>query len=394
MLATDKHINTVISLSVLYILLYTPVWGSAYTSIAAIIAILSTIYSGYLKNFSSENKQSIILILIALTIHTALSSLPEKSVTGTVSVLKGLILYVPAIIAGKNLSHQDTIKYLSYIIALNCIFFLYLLGFIIDWESSYHSIMMWSEKHLGNLHNLNNVIFTTNLAAIVVFIMAKNSLCKILSLLAMPILITISIVVKSEGSTIALYCTLLAGAYFFVQDRYKKAIILLSVTPIVLLNILYYSPDILHQLTGISSNTLNIRSDIYYQLINAWHQEPWFGWGINTYKYIEETATNGRSFLYPHNIYLEALFSLGITGAIILLLTKAYALYKIDFSKLKTSPIALIAFMIYIYISIKGMSDMKFLSQQTIGWFCVCFGLLHGSIGRENASQPTSKNLN
>jgi O-antigen ligase len=121
-----------------------------------------------------------------------------------------------------------------------------------------------------------------------------------------------------------------------------------------------------------------IRSEIYSQLINAWLQHPWNGWGLNTYKYVEETHVNGQQFLYPHHIYLESLFSLGLLGCGLILIWIVTKLRKIDSTRIQSSTISLFAFLALLYISVKGMSDMKLLSQQTIGWLAACIGIFHG----------------
>jgi O-antigen ligase len=261
---------------------------------------------------------------------------------------------------------------------VNCLLLAALLFWVVDWNNSYLSLMHWSEKHLGNLHNLNNLIFISDLLALTLLLKAKEQRNKLLAGGCLLLLLFASVLVKSEGSSIALAITLLALLALYSRGRWRLLLAGFAILPVILLHLFYMDPDLFSWLTGYHSNTLTIRSGIYQQLLSAWQQHPWSGWGFNTYKYVDETRVNGVKFIYPHHIYLEAMFSLGIAGSAVVLAWIANALRKIDLSRIQQSAVGLLAFLALIYISAKGMSDLKLLSQQTVGWIAVCLGLLHG----------------
>jgi O-antigen ligase len=148
---------------------------------------------------------------------------------------------------------------------------------------------------------------------------------------------------------------------------------------VLLLQFFYVFPEQFSSVTGLQASTLHIRSNIYSKLIEVWSCHPFIGWGVATYKYVEATAVNGYQFLYPHNLYLEALFSIGVIGSILLSAWLLKALGSLNFRAIVANPAKAFALAVLTYLSIKGMSDMKLMSYHTIGLFSICFGLLLGS---------------
>lgn len=373
-----------ICMGVFYILVYTPFWGPAWVGVIAGLTIGLTFIQGHYKSFAIEHRYFLIALLAFFVINIISSQLPVKATIGAVSVLKGLMIYPAALLAGRVMSENHFNRLAMVFLFVNSLFLLALLLWVVNWDKTYFSLASWSEHHVGNLHNLDNLVYISDLLALTLLLKVQDLRVKLLAGTSLLLFIFVSVLVQSEGSTLALAVCLMALIALYSGGRWKILFIGSALLPVMFLHVFYFNPALFTELTGSSSQTMIIRSEIYSQLINAWLQYPWSGWGLNTYKYVEETHVNGQAFLYPHHIYLEGLFSLGLLGCGLILVWIVTMLRKIDSTKIPSSTISLFAFIALIYISVKGMSDMKLLSQQTIGWLAACIGILHGQTKRSD----------
>lgn len=373
-----------ICIGVLYILVYTPFWGPAWVGVIAGLTIGLTFIQGYYKSFAIKHRYFLVALLAFFVINIIFSPLPVKAATGAVAVLKGLMIYPAALLAGRVMEDNYFNRLAMVCLFINSLFFIILLLWDVNWDNAYDSLVSWSSNHVGNLHNLDNLVFSSDLLALTLLLKVKSLRIKLLVGISLLLFIFVSVLVQSEGSTLAMAVCLMALIALYSYGQWKVLFIGLALLPITLLHMFYFNPDLFTQLTGDASQTMIIRSEIYSQLINAWLQHPWNGWGLNTYKYVEETQINGQGYLYPHHIYLESLFSLGLLGCGLILIWLVTMLRKIDSTRIPSSSISLFVFLMLLYISVKGMSDMKLLSQQTIGWLAACIGILHGRTKRSD----------
>lgn len=374
----DDYALMAICIGVFYISVYTPFWGPAWVATIAGITIWLTFILGHYKSFAIEHRYFLIALLTFFIINIIFSSLPIKSTVGAVAVLKGLMIYPAALLVGRVMSENNFNRLAIIFLLLNSLFLLSLLLWGVNWDNTYNSLSSWSEQHVGNLHNLDNLVYISDLLALTLLLKVQDIRIKILAGSSLFLFIFVSVLVQSEGSTLAFTVSLMALIAMYSTGQWKVLFISMSLLLVIFLHIFYFNPDLFTQLTGNASQTMIIRSEIYRQLIDTWLQHPWIGWGLNTYKYVGETHVNGQQFLYPHHIYLEGLFSIGILGCGVILGCIVMMVRKFDSTKIHSSSICLFAFIALLYISVKGMSDMKLISQQTIGWLSVCFGLLQG----------------
>jgi O-antigen ligase len=380
----DDYYTTVICIGVFYMLMYTPFWGVAWVGTIAGLIIGLTFIQGHYKSFAIEHRYFVIGLLAFFVINIISSPLPVKATTGSVAVLKGLMIYPAALLAGRAMSENHFNRLAMLFLFVNSMFLLALLLGVVNWDNTYDSLVLWSGNHVGNLHNLDNLVFISDLLALTLLLKVKALRGKLLAGTSLLLFIFVSALVQSEGSTLAVAVCLIVLIALYSTGQWKVLFIGLALLSVIILHVFYFNPDLFTQLTGNASQTMIIRSEIYSQLINTWLQHPWNGWGLNTYKYVEETHVNGQEFLYPHHIYLESLFSLGLLGCGLILIWIVTMLRKIDSTRIQSSTISLFAFLALLYISVKGMSDMKLLSQQTIGWLAACIGILHGQTKRSD----------
>ncbi len=366
----------------LFLMVYIPVSLIAQTNaVAALLLLISVAYTPYFS-FVRQHAKAVMAILLFLTANVALSPLPKDAATGAFNVFKGLWLFPLAILAYPLFTRRRFGWSALLLCIINALAALALLIWIVDWSNIYLSLLTWSDKHVGNLHNLNNFLFVSDLLALTLILRYQERLFRFGALFCLLPQAILSVLVQSEGSVLAMLCSCVLLAALHFQGRKRIYLLICSVLPLIALQLLYAFPELLTTLTGLKSQTLSIRSQIYAQLIETWQHHPLTGWGIATYKYVEETAVNGKEFLYPHNLYLEALFSLGLIGTLITALVAARMLRSIDYSSAIQNPVQLFALATLTYLSIKGMSDMKLMSAHTIGWLSLCLGLLLASNSR------------
>ena len=108
-------------------------------------------------------------------------------------------------------------------------------------------------------------------------------------------------------------------------------------------------------------------------LINLIYEKPFFGYGfgVSSISLSELRYIIGFSPAHAHNILLQSLFCLGITGTTIVLLI----IYKIfSFYKKTSDPIFLI---ILFFILIRGTTESSFMTGSVnFSWLLVCFSFL------------------
>ena len=114
-------------------------------------------------------------------------------------------------------------------------------------------------------------------------------------------------------------------------------------------------------------NTFLVRKEIYANTLALIYEHPWFGHGINTFKYSSGlNDPTGAPFIMPHNIYLEQLYSWGIVGTLlffsglIIILKKACKkpVRNLDSNKYLT----MLGYTLLVYSFSRGLLDLKFFS--------------------------------
>lgn len=362
-----------------YTLVFTPVNMVSFTTVISILLLLSSIAYGSFFRFVRSHMKALTAIIIFLAVNAALSPLPKEAATGAFNVFKGLWILPVAVLASGSFTETRFRRVALALSITSAVIAAGLLLLVVDWTAPYRSLLAWSHSYVGNIHNLDNFLFLSLILAGIVIWQYRSAATRLMGLCAALPLMLMCILAKSEGSYLALGFTVLLLAGLRFRNRFGFGLLILAFLPVLLLQICYVFPEQYSSVTGFQANTLHIRSRIYSQLFEAWSQHPFIGWGAATYKYVEAAAVNGYEFLYPHNLYLEALFSLGVVGSILLSAWLLKALRNIDFRAVINHPAKAFALATLAYLSIKGMSDMNLMSYHTVGLFAICFGLLLGS---------------
>ncbi len=105
-------------------------------------------------------------------------------------------------------------------------------------------------------------------------------------------------------------------------------------------------------------------------------ERPWLGYGINNFKGLADTAVLGVHYIYPHQIYLEALFSFGVLGCA-LFVAVIHAVFRFSSrSAIVADPLAMLGFLLVMYMAGKGLTDMKLIDIQPLGIFMLGAGFM------------------
>jgi len=384
---TPEMRQNFLAAGLVYMMLFTPVNMVSQTTAVSAVLILALILRGSFFRFLRSRLKTLVAIIIFLTVNAALSPLPKEASTGAFNVFKGLWILPVAILASDSLT-KSRFRWVAMLLSVTAsVISIALLTQVVEWQRTYHSLTTWSESHIGNIHNLNNFLFISLLLAGITAWRYHDRVSRILILLAALPIVLMCILVKSEGSILALGCTVLLLTGLHHRNRLSLA---LAGLPVLTLQVAYVFPEQFSSLTGIQAHTLHVRSQIYSKLFDAWTQHPFMGWGAGTYKYVEAVAVEGTQYLYPHNLYLEALFSVGIIGILIIGAWLIKALSHIDFGAVIEDPARAFALATLTYLCVKGMSDMNLMSYHTVGLLSICFGILLGPKENLKTKQQTS----
>lgn len=359
-------------------MIFTPINMLAHTPIVGILLLLASIAFGSYFRFVRNHLKTLIVIVVFLSINAVSSPIKHEAITGAFNVFKGLWVLPIAILASKSFT-EKRFQLVAIPFSILCAaIVLSLLFSVVDWSEPYRSLATWSVSNVGNLHNLNNFLFTALILVAILAWKCRDLKTRTIGLISLPPILVACALVQSEGSLLALGCSALLLTGLSLRNNLGRALLVLPVVPVILLQFFYVLPSLLPNIPGIQAQTLNIRTEIYSRLLSTWAEHPVLGWGTATYKYVDKTAVDGYQFLYPHNLYLEALFSIGIAGCLLLSWWLLRNLRSIDFYSTTNSAAKSFTLALLVYLSIKGMSDMNLMSYHTIGLFAICFGLLIG----------------
>lgn len=106
------------------------------------------------------------------------------------------------------------------------------------------------------------------------------------------------------------------------------------------------------------------RMNLIAEAMEAWRDQPWIGYGINTFSYISSLG------MYTHNNYVELLFSLGIIGISIYYSFFAWILMKL-LKYLRTSGFSAIFFAVIVNIIICDYGMVSYGNEYIQCWLAL-----------------------
>lgn len=361
-----------------------------YTSNSAIVLLICAFcfYWENCKRFIERNKKSIYLLGLSLIIGIVFSKLPGKSTKGMYDFLRGIILILPALICVKM--YAENKAGFEKISASVAIFFSLMLSlFPLFYFINNPKIPMWAYIYrnagtaFGNVHNLINGTAILMLFCFALVLWSSLSLHwkwpLILCVLAETAFLYVC---RSEGAYLALFFCVL-GYLFFLKKTLQKWVLALFVGVLFFYISLFVAPEFYHHNIHFSLGGFSARSDIYASTLQAIMDSPWVGYGINTYKYLSigQPQELKNNLLFPHQIFLEALFSLGIVGMSFLLWSLIRLLKGTVNPVLSKNFLHGFGFLAFIFLLGKGMTDAKFFGFYFSGLLGMSLGFMLSTKG-------------
>lgn len=315
--------------------------------------------------------------VLALTAFSVLSArLPGRAVVGGYELLRSLSLILPALVLVAQDVPQQVLNWLkAYVLIFSLLFLaMYLTG--LAPPGPYEHMYAWAFAHFGNPHNLINVSALVLLGAVVLLVFEDRMPMRAVLAVLCAFSVWVQWVLQSEGAYLALgicACT-------WVALRYGGALRVLgglgvcagvAVYVLLMLNI-----ELAKASLGLSLESFEIRAIMNERLLALVAERPWVGYGMNNFKGLADTAVLGVLYVYPHQIYLEALFSFGVLGCA-LFVAVIHAVFRFSSrSAIVADPLAMLGFLLVMYMAGKGLTDMKLIDIQPLGIFMLGAGFM------------------
>jgi O-antigen ligase len=305
-----------------------------------------------------------LLLGLALLLGMLGSDQPARSVKGVYDVVRGFGLFfvASALIAQFPRAQVMTSARLTF----SLLAFL-MLGAAFAMASHAGQLGLRDNKllheHIGNLHEYANfaVIIALALTCLrVVMVQRKATVTAALLAACVTALMT-----TSRGNILALLFCL--SLIFCVSKRRYLA---------------FFSAS--DCLAGwCPGETLVIRKQIYRETLALVFEQPWLGHGVNTFKYVSGIRLGHEPLIMPHNIYLELLFSLGITGSTLFVAGLAAVFgscrMQADDGRQQSGAerfLRLLGLALLGYVAVRGLVDLKLFSYGVFSNVAIALGLM------------------
>lgn len=382
--AAKRQLLLVVALSCsLYCFFISALPSSYGTPLAWVLAVAAALRAGAWADWWERYKVVALGLVILLMINMLAARLPGKVVSGVGELLRSVSLMLPAMLVARHFGPEAVMRWLvgaTILISVLC-------AGIYAWNARADHIMwaiyVWSEEYLGNVHNLVNLVGVTVLALVVALRFGGSLLRLVTLLLCTVFLCAFLILLESEGTYLALGLT--ACAWLMV--RYAGVLRLAGffglVGGVLGYVVLMGRPEVAQLAQDVSLGGFEARVLINAHVLELVAGRPLLGYGLNNFKYLPDAAVNGVSFLHPHQIYLEALFSLGVVGSL-LFAAVLYGFFRFSSRQaILTEPLPMLGFLAAVYMAGKGLTDMKLMSMQPLAIFFLAAGFMARGQPRE-----------
>jgi len=352
---------------VLFCFFMIPAPGAYGVHAAWLLCVGLALYLGGWRAFFQQYRMALWVMLVLIVINALTARVPGRALSGGYELLRSMSLMIPALLLVAQVERRLTLGWMKAFAVLATLASgaLYLWHF--GQDSVMYAIYLWSDLHFGNVHNVINVSALSVLCLVVILVLEHGRLHRVFFGALLLFSLWFQGVLESEGTLLAFVLCLLAwGAV-----RFEGAVRAFAVTGLVLgvggyvVQMLW--PDAIRAALGIRLGGFEIRSEINARVVELVAKEPWFGYGMNNFKGLPEAVMDGYAFLYPHQIYLEALFSFGSLG-LALFVVMLFGVFRYSSRRaVLADPLAMLGFLGAVYMAGKGLTDMKLIDLQPLG---------------------------
>lgn len=368
-----------VSLSSVYVLMLHPLWAPLRVDAATLVLFGTAIYCRGYSVLWSFYRVPFYLFCALMLLDAVSAALLKRSLLASLHLFKGLLLFVPALLFVLTTTAQRRLQLVRGLLLVSGLVYAMVLFAVLtsDVESnSYRRMVYWSSLYLGNLHNFTNTLTISLLASLLLLCRDTELRWRLVALFMVGLCGALFVIVQSEGAVIALLVVLAGVVMLYRPGIWRWLAAAGLVALVVVLHLFYLQPELMQQLLSLRMQSFDERVALYNQLVSAWQQQPWLGWGMGSYKFMPVSLLEGNRYLYPHHLYLEALYSLGVVGVLLLLAMLLTMCRYIQLETIRRDPLALLAFMVLCFVAGKGMTDMKLISTQMFSVIAIGLGLM------------------
>lgn len=368
--------RTIVLVCTLYCLLLIALPSTYGASVAWLVALVGALRGGVWQEFYERYRVALWVMFGLVLVNVLAARFPAKVAPGAGELIRSVSFMLPAMYVMQHCSRHAVVLVLKALVGLIVAACVAIYAFHAGSADVMSAIYEWSLVHIGNVHNLVNVAAMALLALVVLAAFEPNRWQRAVLFILLGFMLWFLVVLESEGTFLALLIT--ACAWGCV--RFTGGFRMLSGLGVVV-GVLAYASLMVWlgaggTASGESPGSFAIRAMINARLLELVAEQPWFGYGINSFKYVAEAAVDGVMYIHPHQIYLEALFSFGVIGCIAFA-AMFWGLFRLSSRQLILSePLPLLGFLAAVYMAGKGLSDMKLMSVQPLGIFMLGAGLI------------------
>lgn len=356
---------------VLFCFFLIPAPGAYGVPAAWLLCLGLALYGGGWRSFYQQYRMAVWALLALIVINTLAARVPGRALSGGYELLRSMSLMIPALLLVTRFERRLAFAWMKAFAVLATLASVALYFWYFGQRSVMYSIYRWGDLHFGNVHNIINVSALSVLCLVVILMRERGWLQRALFGVLLLFALWFQWVLKSEGTLLAFMLCVLA----WVAMRFGGAVRVLALTGLVLgvggyvVQMLW--PDAVRAALGIRLGGFEIRSVLNARVLELVAQQPWLGYGMNNFKDLPEAAIKGKAFLYPHQIYLEALFSFGALGSVLFGAMFYYIFRHTSRQAVLTDPLAMLGFLGAVYMAGKGLTDMKLIDLQPLGIFMI-----------------------
>lgn len=352
---------------VLYCFLMIPAPGTYGAAVIWLLCLGLALYVGGWRGFYQQYRMAVWAMLALIVVNALAARVPGRALTGGYELLRSMSLMIPALLL---VAQAERVLALGWMKALAVLASL-ASGALYLWHygqaSTMYAIYLWSDLHFGNVHNVINVSALSVLCLASILMLERGRTQRVFFGVLLLFGLWFQWLLESEGTLLAFALCVLAWA----AVRFEGAVRVLAVSGLVLgvggyvLQMLW--PEAVKAALGVRLGGFEIRSVINARVLELVAQQPWLGYGMNNFKGMPEAAIDGYAFLYPHQIYLEALFSFGVLGSALFGAMFYWIFRHTSRQAVLTDPLAMLGFLGAVYMAGKGLTDMKLIDLQPLG---------------------------
>lgn len=361
----------VLAAGVLFCFFMIPAPGAYGVPVAWLLCVGVALYLGGWRPFFNQYRTAVWALLALIVINAFAARVPGRALSGGYELLRSMSLMIPALLLVMQVERRLALGWMKAFAAMATLASAALYFCYFGQRSVMYAIYRWGDLYFGNVHNLINVSALSVLCLAVILRLERGLLQRLVFGALLVFALWFQWVLKSEGTLLAFGLCMLALA----AVRFSGAVRALAVTGLLVgvgaYVVLMLWPDAVKAALGIRLGGFEIRSVINARVLELVAQQPWFGYGMNNFKGLPEAAIDGYAFLYPHQIYLEALFSFGILGSALFVVMLFSVFRHSSRQAVLQDPLAMLGFLAAVYMAGKGLTDMKLIDLQPLGIFMI-----------------------